>query len=306
MMINKLVSSKAVIAKIIADLDLKEQDIKISDIRQWIADAMEMIGAVQQYEKKVATVPVIGYQAKLPCELRQINQVAFSLNKCGAFLPMRRSTHTFSIAKDNHCDKCDNEMLIPDEHILCIVKNLFNLVNDRDALDILNTDPNVGQTIKALVNQYTFPSDNGKLLLGTLNKYQPTLQYDVKPGFIVCNVPKGFVKISYTAIPVDEDSMPLIPDIGSYFEAIFWYVAMKLSYPKYLKGQLGRDVYEDMRRSWMFYKKLAYGDVMMPSSADEMETIKNQWLKLYPEIDEHDSFFSDTGDEQIIYNQNRQ
>jgi hypothetical protein len=30
--------------------------------------------------------------------------------------------------------------------------------------------------------------------------------------------------------------MPMIPDSPSYFEAIFWYVAMKLSYPKYLKG----------------------------------------------------------------------
>ena len=36
-----MVSSKAVIAKIIADLDLKEDDIKITDIREWISEAME-------------------------------------------------------------------------------------------------------------------------------------------------------------------------------------------------------------------------------------------------------------------------
>nr|DAJ75139.1 MAG TPA: biofilm development protein [Caudoviricetes sp.] len=44
---NNMVSSKAVIAKIIADLDLKEDDIKITDIREWISEAMEKIGAVQ-------------------------------------------------------------------------------------------------------------------------------------------------------------------------------------------------------------------------------------------------------------------
>jgi hypothetical protein len=44
---NKLVSSKAVLAKIIADLDLKEDEIRITDVREWIGEAMEKIGAVQ-------------------------------------------------------------------------------------------------------------------------------------------------------------------------------------------------------------------------------------------------------------------
>ena len=33
---NKLISSKAVLAKIIADLDLKEDEIRITDVREWI------------------------------------------------------------------------------------------------------------------------------------------------------------------------------------------------------------------------------------------------------------------------------
>ena len=55
---NKLVSSKSVIAKIISDLDLKEDEIKITDIRNWIGEAMEKIGAVQQLEHKVEAIPV--------------------------------------------------------------------------------------------------------------------------------------------------------------------------------------------------------------------------------------------------------
>ena len=42
-MINKLVSSKSVIAKIIADLDLQEEEIKISDFIEWIGEANEKI-----------------------------------------------------------------------------------------------------------------------------------------------------------------------------------------------------------------------------------------------------------------------
>ena len=53
-MITKLTSIKTVIAKIIADLDLKEDDIRISDVRSWCGEAIEKIGAVTQFIPKVS------------------------------------------------------------------------------------------------------------------------------------------------------------------------------------------------------------------------------------------------------------
>lgn len=299
---NKLVSSKAVIAKVIADLDLKEDEIKITDVREWIGEAMEKIGAIQQLEHKVENIPVIGYQAKLPCDLYRLNQVAFSFeNSCG-WLPMRKVTNSFGVY--TKCDKCDPNMIIGDNALMPLVKNLYNLVDDRAALDIINSDPNVKKTLSALVNQYTIPSMNGRLIVGNPASLNGSLQYSTKPGYITVNVPCGWVKISYHAIITDEDSMPMIPDSPSYFEAIFWYVAMKLSYPKYLKGQLTQNIYYDMKNSWNFYRRQAYAEAMLPGP-DEIESIKNDWHKLYTEFDDHDTFFATTGDEQIIYNQNR-
>lgn len=299
---NKLVSSKAVLAKIIADLDLKEDEIRITDVREWIGEAMEKIGAVQQLEHKVANLKICDYQAKLPCDLYRLNQVAFSFeNSCG-WLPMRKVTNSFGIYKK--CGECDPKMLIQDNALLPLVKNIFNLDNDKGALEILNSDQNIKQTLSALVNQYTVPSNNGRLIVGNPATFNTSLQYSTKPGYITVNVPCGWVKVSYHAIPTDEDSMPMIPDIPSYFEAIFWYVAMKMSYPKYLKGQLSQNIYYDMRSSWNFYRKQAYAEAMMPT-VDELETIKNVWHKPYTEFRDHDTFFETTGDEQILYNWNR-
>lgn len=301
---NKLVSSKAVLAKIIADLDLKEDEIRITDVREWIGEAMEKIGAIQQLEHKVANLPIVDYQAKLPCDLYRLNQVAFSFqNSCG-WLPMRKVTNSFGIYKE--CNKsCNPKMLIKDNALIPLVKNIFNIDNDREAVDILNEDKNVKQTLSALVNQYTIPSTNGKLIMGNPATFNTTLQYSTKPGFINVNVPCGWVKISYHAIITDEDSMPMIPDNPSYFEAIFWYVAMKMSYPKYLKGQMNQNIYYDMKNSWNFYRKQAYAEAMMPT-VDELETIKNVWHKPYTEFRDHDTFFETTGEEQILYNWNRQ
>jgi hypothetical protein len=93
----------------------------------------------------------------------------------------------------------------------------------------------------------------------------------------------------------------MIPDLESYKEAIYWYVTMKLMYPKKLKGEISQGDYYDIRNSYNFYRKQAYAEAMMPG-VDDVESIKNDWNKLYPEIDDHSLFFSTTGEEQIIYN----
>ena len=78
-MITKLVSSKVAIAKVIADLGLQEDEILISDMREWIGEGIEKIGAVQQFEHIVSGVegaPIIKihcHQAQLPCNLHKLH-----------------------------------------------------------------------------------------------------------------------------------------------------------------------------------------------------------------------------------------
>lgn len=282
-MIDRLTTSKEIIAKIIADYDLKEDEIKITDIKEWIGEGMEKIGAVQQLEHKTTNLIVENYQAKLPCDLYKLGQVAFSFeNGCG-WLPMRKVTNSFGIYKK--CSGCNPKMLVQDSALIL-------------------SDKNIKQTLDALVNQYTVPSNNGRLIIGNPATFNTSLQYSTKPGYITVNVPCGWVKISYYAIPTDEDSMPMIPDLPSYKEALMYYIGTKILYAKWIKGQLSNEIYYSIKRSWNFYRKQAYAEAMMPT-VDELETIKNVWHKPYTEMRDHDTFFESTGDEQILYNWNR-
>lgn len=302
-MIYKMVSSKSVIAKVIADLDMKEEDIKITDIKQWIADGCMNIGSVNQLEHKVVVLPLDSYQCKLPCDLERLNSVAYSTQSCGGWIPMKRTTGTFGVY-DKHAKDCDCEMLIQDSAMFPLIKNMFNLTNDKQALEKLNQDDNLRKTLSNLINQYTVCSTNGKLnSLTNGTNFSNTVQYDIKPGYMISNISDGFVKLSYDAIYTDEEGMPMIPDIPSYFEAIYWYVATKLYYPKYLSGDIPQHVYYDMKRSYNFYRKQAYAESLMPN-VDEMTNIKNTWHTLVPQIDEDKTFFSTTGDAEKIYNHN--
>lgn len=302
---NRLISSQAIVAKVIADADLRESEIRISDIKEWILESMLKIGAITQYDHKVVILPIKSHQVALPCDLYRLGQVAYSTSNNGGWLPMRKSTSSFGVFHDNCCNP---KMLIKDTDLLPLVKNMFNLIDDKAALEKLNEDNQLRDTLSSLLNQYTVDTVNG-IPLGVKNRhldqtmFSRELQYTTKPGYIMTSMANGFVKISYYAIYTDDDSMPLIPDLESYKECIYWYVLMKLMYPKKLRGQINANDYQEICNSYNFYRKQAYAEAIMPG-VDDMENVKNQWLKLYPEINDHDLFFSTTGDEQYIYNQN--
>lgn len=297
-MIEKMVTSKTVIAKIIADLGLEEDDIKITDIKSWIGEAVSKIGAVSQLEQKVVTLPLKDYQCKLPCDVEKLSFVAFSFCKNSGWVPMKKSTGAFSVYDEKDTTGCA-EILFKDDVFFPLVKSMFNLTTDAQALDKLNSDGNLRKTLSALLNQYTVTSYN----TSTHTNFSNTLQYDVKPGYIYTNVPSGYIKISYLSPYVDEDCMPMIPDKASYAEAIYWYVAMKLLYIEYFTGRKPQNLYYDAKKSWNFYRQQAYAEALMPNE-NELENIKNTWHTLVPELNSFDTYYSTTGDKQNIYNWN--
>ena len=298
-MIEKMITSKAVIAKVIADLGLEENDIKITDMKSWICEAVSKIGTINQLEQKVAILKLENYQCQLPAELEKLQFVAFSFNSNGGWIPMKKSTGIFSVYDRIEGASSNPEMIIQDSALIALVKSLYNISTDKDALAKLNSDSNIRLTLSALINQYTVTSNNT-----TKNtNFSNTVQYDVKPGYIYSNVPEGYVKISYLTPYHDEEGLPLIPDKPSYFEAIYWYIAMKLLYIDYFTGRKPQHIYYDAKRSWNFYRQQAYAECLMPNE-NEIENIKNTWHTLMPELESYSTYFSTTGDAQKIYNQN--
>lgn len=326
-MITKLTSIKTVIAKIIADLDLKEDDMRITDIIEWCGEAIEKIGAVTQFIPKVSGqdgTPITKlncHQAPLPCDLHQLHQVAYSFNCDGPWFPMRKATGSFAVwghdknccncydelghkkecRHDCKCEHCTPEMIVQNDTMVNLVVDMIGNIDKTKALELINTNQNLRTILSNLINDHT----TGNYTCDGLNTANPSLgfQYSIKPGYIMCNVPCGYLKLSYSAIPTDEDGYALIPDMTSYTEAIYWYVTMKMMYPKLLRGEINRQDYYDIRNSWNFYRKQAYAEAIMPNE-DGMESIKNTWNKIVPEFRDHNSFYSHTGERQVIYNAN--
>lgn len=261
-----------------ADLDSTEVRQRTTDIREWIFEAVEKIGAPMQYIHKesgsdgVPLLKIQDHQVPLPDDLQHLDGVAYCDKPKGRWVPMRTMTGIFKNPK-------------PDRH---------------------PHDPHQPMRVKAYTTQAQLFLDKAK----HLKEYKPTEdpQYFIKPGWLVTNKRDGFIKLAYKAIATDERGYPLIPDLASYQEAVYWYVVMKLSFSKWMKGTLGgkgvntgQNMYTYIQQQWNFYRNQAYAEAMMPT-ADDIQNIKNEWNRLIPELDEDDTFFKHQGDDQQFYN----
>ena len=295
-----------------ADLDSTEVKQRTTDIREWIFEAVDKIGAPMQYITKESGTegePVLklqDFQVPIPADLQVLDGVAYSQSPTGPWIPMstmtrifkRKPTHPHPMRISYHHDPAN--MAIPEP-------------------PITNDGPMPAEPHQPMM--YKLPTSQSQLYTINNMKYITRMfgeghmekpEYFIKPGWIVTNRRKGFIKLAYKAIAVDERGYPLIPDLTSYQEAIYWYVVMKLTFPKFMSGKLttssskysqkyAQQTYFYTQSQWNFYRNQAYAEAMMPT-ADDMQNIKNDWNKLVPEWDGDDTFFKHIGKEQLTYN----
>lgn len=284
-MIYNYIKCESVIAKILADLDSSEARQRTSDIREWIFEAIDKIGAPMQYisrESGADDVPVFqiqDYQIPLPADLAVLDGVAYSNRPNGPWIPVKTSTGIFKSPDKKKNQFAEDAMHQPARHKLPTSQSQFYTINTTKYLErMVGKDP------------------------------ENIPEYFIKPGWLVMNKKAGYIKLAYKSIATDERGYPLIPDLSSYQEAIYWYVTMKLSFSKWLKGKLGgkgvnsgQNIYTYIQQQWNFYRNQAYAEAMMPT-ADDMQNIKNDWNKLIPDWDGDDTFFKNIGKEEITYN----
>lgn len=217
MAILNYISIKEVIAKIYRDLNIQQEERWV-DMVEWIAEALQKIGAHPQYIEKMEVLSVSNYRAVLPCDIHKIMQI--EMNGTAAIA----GTGTF---------------------------------------DGQNQEPER----KSGGSEYS---------------------YTVNDAFINTNFKEGTIGLAYIGIPIDTEGFPMIPNDEGYKEAMLKYIVMKLKYPEYIAGRY--PLYKELEHDWHKYCAQARGNANMPS-LDEMEAIKNQWVRLLPKMQEHKKFF---------------
>lgn len=301
-MIYKTVSSKEIISKVITDLRLQEKDHSISDMVEWIGEALDIIGAFRQYNIKVTgleNIPLLevsDYQVKLPNDLIRPLFIQYSTTKYGPFQPLKWNSSPLSFRADDNLFNTNSTTVntYGNYDIVYFTMDLLN-IDYETAIDTLNNDPIFKSKISSIMT-----SDIGVNKTNTSTGSQ-SIKYTINNNYIKFNVKTGYIRLVYTSIPLDEGGYPLVPNDSSFRNALYWYIVMKLYYPDWVLGQIRDRVFEHAESKWRFFARQAYGNALMPDMA-QLESIKNQWLKLVPEIFSFDIDFSQASEQELLYN----
>jgi hypothetical protein len=127
-----------------------------------------------------------------------------------------------------------------------------------------------------------------------ITKYKET--YVINCGLIQTSFETGYVCLSYTAFPTDDECFPMVPDDISFREAMFWYIYKKLL----LQGIPGRNQkigYDYAELMWQNYCTQARNAANYPD-IDKYESFLNQWVRLTPNINSHQYFFETMNDRE--------
>lgn len=246
-MVSKYISVYNIVEKLYRDYEHQEE-LNIWDIIEWSAEALEFIGAGQQYEKCIVELEIVNSMAFLPCNYHGQPQVAYNGR------PLNYATGSFS------------------------------------PLSISPEDSSRTTVNGTTVSSDTFPASSNTLF----NESRISHNFYIRDGVIVTDIPSGTIVLEYNGVKVDKDGYPMIPDLQSYRTAVTTYCQMKLDHRDARKGRISKDWLQKSEQDWHWYCGQARGAANMPNLA-KAEAIKNQWVRLRPNMNSHDAFYQDLG-----------
>lgn len=217
-----------------------QEELDLWDMVEWCGEALDLIGAHQQYVTIVQDWNVCDYRYALPCNLISINQISYE------GYPLKYAAGHFGPAS--------------------------------------NASDNTATLNGTTVDDANFPQNGGDEIV-------MDHRYYINDAYIVTSFEEGCVTVSYTGTKVDEDGFPMIPDEVTYKKALKAYCQMMLDRKDWRRQRLSEAVYRDSQRDWEWYVRSARGKAQMPN-IDKMESIKNQWVRLKPNQNAYNSFFS--------------
>jgi hypothetical protein len=129
------------------------------------------------------------------------------------------------------------------------------------------------------------------------------LTYTTNDCYIFTNYEEGELVVSYTAFPTDEEGLPLVPDDQAFVQAVKHYIAEKIGQKMFIQGKMAQGIFQHLQKERDWYVGKANSRAHMPT-IDQMETWKNEFVRLIPNINHHSNGFKNLGNQQQRINHN--
>ena len=134
-----------------------------------------------------------------------------------------------------------------------------------------------GKGLKVSLNKFPHSSENYKNALNSLG-------ITIDNGVIFTGFKEGEIEIKYTGYNLDEQGYPKINDDERLIRCIYYYIAEKKAYQKFVMGKLPQQIYDRIEQQSLFYLSSARYKGKTPSKL-KMQSILDQQVQLVPNQD---------------------
>ena len=223
-------------------------------LTEWILDAYNDIGTYKQYKERVQKLKIRNYKAQLPCGFRQSLYVlaqpirpqeeAFFLTEYIRQEPGNENCtweykRVCKCPEDKHCN-CEQNYIETAGYLF--INNLeqakgFKFATVQDFTQWYTTDPRRWIVLQPQKNEVSLLNYRE---LGI--HLHPSHFFTIDNGYIITDFKEADLLIGYLGIPIGEDGLPLVPNMGSYTNALIAALERKFAYIQYRKSRSGADL----------------------------------------------------------------
>lgn len=125
------------------------------------------------------------------------------------------------------------------------------------------------------------------------------LTYKLQGNCIFTSMKEGTIEIAYRAFSVDEEGFPLIPENGTFEEALELFIKMKHFTIQYELGKITPQVLQHTEQQYAWAVGQAQSDLVRPS-IDQLQAFTNSWNTLIQRTTEHSHGFKENGTQEMI------
>lgn len=134
---------------------------------------------------------------------------------------------------------------------------------------------------------------------GTYEDYRGELTFKVQGRVIYTSFKKGRVEISYKAIPVDKDGLPLLPDNPVFLKTLELYIKKEWFTILFDMGKITPAVLQNTQQEYTFKAGQCNNEFIIPS-VSEMEAFTRMYNNLIPKNTHFDRGFRNMGSREYI------
>ena len=138
---------------------------------------------------------------------------------------------------------------------------------------------------------------DGKRVIGYI--YGDELTFKVQNHIIFTSIENGKVKISYKAIPVDENGFPLMHDNPVYLSALELYIKVQVYTILFDQGKIKGDVLQHTEQQYAWRAGQLQSAYSIPSES-EMQSLCSSWTTLVQRTTDFDNGWKNLGDREYI------